>query len=249
MPPTDASPRGRRPFCLCATHPEQIGHCPAASSRHVFPAPLAQLILLRQRRECVRDRLFARLVAFDTHQVQNFATGQATWMLADDLNDRRPLRSPWAPGVARRQPVGIWCCVAGREIRATALTPVLHSTGESTRAVLLSGVWTQVLRQRGRRPVGARAPRRPEPACPHEWPALARSLLRWPPERRQGMQVRKRKLRMVRMRMPTTPTRFAMALQGVLLRGEAENLIKAPKLHVASDGTSCTRASANQFRP
>lgn len=31
-------------------------------------------------------------------------------------------------------------------------------------------------------------------------------------------------------------------------RGQAENLIKAHKLHLASDRTSCTRASANQFR-
>ena len=32
-------------------------------------------------------------------------------------------------------------------------------------------------------------------------------------------------------------------------RGQAENLIKAHKLHLASDRTSCTRATANQFRP
>ena len=32
------------------------------------------------------------------------------------------------------------------------------------------------------------------------------------------------------------------------LRGRAENLIKAHKLHLASDRTSCTRATANQFR-
>jgi hypothetical protein len=31
-------------------------------------------------------------------------------------------------------------------------------------------------------------------------------------------------------------------------RGQAENLIKAHKLHLASDRTSCTRAAANQFR-
>lgn len=31
-------------------------------------------------------------------------------------------------------------------------------------------------------------------------------------------------------------------------RGRAENLIKAHKLHLASDRTSCTRATANQFR-
>jgi Transposase DDE domain group 1 len=31
-------------------------------------------------------------------------------------------------------------------------------------------------------------------------------------------------------------------------RGQAENLIKAHKLHVASDRTSCTKATANQFR-
>jgi Transposase DDE domain group 1 len=31
-------------------------------------------------------------------------------------------------------------------------------------------------------------------------------------------------------------------------RGQAENLIKAHKLHLASDRTSCTKASANQFR-
>ena len=31
-------------------------------------------------------------------------------------------------------------------------------------------------------------------------------------------------------------------------RGQAENLIKAQKLHLASDRTSCTRATANQFR-
>ena len=31
-------------------------------------------------------------------------------------------------------------------------------------------------------------------------------------------------------------------------RGQAENLIKAHKLHLASDRTSCTSATANQFR-
>ncbi|WP_343066846.1 transposase [Nitrospirillum iridis] len=31
-------------------------------------------------------------------------------------------------------------------------------------------------------------------------------------------------------------------------RGQAENLIKAHKLHLASDRTSCTKAEANQFR-
>ncbi len=31
-------------------------------------------------------------------------------------------------------------------------------------------------------------------------------------------------------------------------RGQAENLIKAHKLHLASDRTSCIKASANQFR-
>jgi hypothetical protein len=31
-------------------------------------------------------------------------------------------------------------------------------------------------------------------------------------------------------------------------RGQAENLVKAHKLHLASDRTSCTRAAANQFR-
>lgn len=31
-------------------------------------------------------------------------------------------------------------------------------------------------------------------------------------------------------------------------RGRAENLIKAHKLHLASDPTSCTKATANQFR-
>ncbi|HXC90261.1 MAG TPA: transposase, partial [Stellaceae bacterium] len=31
-------------------------------------------------------------------------------------------------------------------------------------------------------------------------------------------------------------------------RGQAENLIKAHKLHLATDRTSCTKATANQFR-
>src|SRR3546814_17979465 len=31
-------------------------------------------------------------------------------------------------------------------------------------------------------------------------------------------------------------------------RGQAENLIKAHKLHLASDRTSCTKATANPFR-
>ena len=31
-------------------------------------------------------------------------------------------------------------------------------------------------------------------------------------------------------------------------QGQAENLIKAHKLHLASDRTSCTKATANQFR-
>ena len=31
-------------------------------------------------------------------------------------------------------------------------------------------------------------------------------------------------------------------------RGQAENLVKAHKLHLASDRTSCSRATANQFR-
>ena len=33
-----------------------------------------------------------------------------------------------------------------------------------------------------------------------------------------------------------------------IARGQAENLIKAHKLHLASDRTSCSKASANQFR-
>ena len=32
-------------------------------------------------------------------------------------------------------------------------------------------------------------------------------------------------------------------------RGRAENLVKAHKVHLASDRTSCTKATANQFRP
>ncbi len=35
---------------------------------------------------------------------------------------------------------------------------------------------------------------------------------------------------------------------GYCARGQAENLIKAHKLHLASDRTSCTKATANQFR-
>jgi hypothetical protein len=31
-------------------------------------------------------------------------------------------------------------------------------------------------------------------------------------------------------------------------RGQAENLVKAHKLHLVSGRTSCTRATANQFR-
>ena len=31
-------------------------------------------------------------------------------------------------------------------------------------------------------------------------------------------------------------------------RGQTENLVKAHKLHLASDRTSCTKATANQFR-
>ncbi len=31
-------------------------------------------------------------------------------------------------------------------------------------------------------------------------------------------------------------------------RGQAENLVKAPKLHLAPDRTSCTKATANRFR-
>ena len=31
-------------------------------------------------------------------------------------------------------------------------------------------------------------------------------------------------------------------------RGQAENLVKAHKVHLASDRTSCTKATANQFR-
>jgi hypothetical protein len=31
-------------------------------------------------------------------------------------------------------------------------------------------------------------------------------------------------------------------------RGQAENLVKAHKVHLASDRTSCSKASANQFR-
>jgi hypothetical protein len=35
---------------------------------------------------------------------------------------------------------------------------------------------------------------------------------------------------------------------GYCARGQAENLVKARKLHLASDPTSCTRATADQFR-
>ena len=57
---------------------------------------------------------------------------------------------------------------------------------------------------------------------------------------------------------PGTDTRFLVTnlagaprwLYEVLYcqRGQAENLIKAHKLHLASDRTSCTSATANQFR-
>ena len=36
--------------------------------------------------------------------------------------------------------------------------------------------------------------------------------------------------------------------EGLRARGQAENLIKAHKLHLASDRTSCRKATANQFR-
>ena len=39
-----------------------------------------------------------------------------------------------------------------------------------------------------------------------------------------------------------------MRPSGIWRRGQAENLIKAHKLHLASDRTSCTKATANQFR-
>lgn len=46
------------------------------------------------------------------------------------------------------------------------------------------------------------------------------------------------------------PGLFTRAGHGDLYcaRGQAENLIKAHKLHLASDRTSCTKAKANQFR-
>jgi hypothetical protein len=43
-----------------------------------------------------------------------------------------------------------------------------------------------------------------------------------------------------------TPRWLYEAVYGA--RGQAENLIKAHKLHLASDRTSCTKATANQFR-
>ncbi len=36
--------------------------------------------------------------------------------------------------------------------------------------------------------------------------------------------------------------------RSICARGQAENLIKAHKLHLASDRTSCSKATANQFR-
>ena len=62
-----------------------------------------------------------------------------------------------------------------------------------------------------------------------------------------------------RKRQHTTPTGRGSTYQGrkpvqtkpataYCARGQAENLIKAHKLHLASDRTSCTKATANQFR-
>ena len=39
-----------------------------------------------------------------------------------------------------------------------------------------------------------------------------------------------------------------MRPSGIWRRGQAENLIKAHKLHLAFDPTSCTKATANQFQ-
>ena len=47
---------------------------------------------------------------------------------------------------------------------------------------------------------------------------------------------------------PTSKARALALRERLLPRGQAENLIKAHKLHLASDRTSCTKATANQFR-
>ena len=48
---------------------------------------------------------------------------------------------------------------------------------------------------------------------------------------------------------PTSQARRAGSTRAsTAQRGQAENLIKAHKLHLASDRTSCTKATANQFR-
>src|SRR4051794_14808355 len=48
---------------------------------------------------------------------------------------------------------------------------------------------------------------------------------------------------------PTSPARRRWLYEDVYCaRGQAENLIKAHKLHLGSDRTSCSKATVNQFR-
>ncbi len=80
----------------------------------------------------------------------------------------------------------------------------------------------------------------------------------WNVERRIIANVERRIIARVEASPQGADSRFIVTnLQGLpkalyekvyCARGQAENLIKAHKLHLASDRTSCTKATANQFR-
>ena len=112
-----------------------------------------------------------------------------------------------------------------------------------------------LLRQVGRSGRGCRP--RPPRRRGREGPPLRRVPLRrqgWPADRRRAPRHRPRRGRTAGRRQPLhrhQPRRPAQARSTrsvYCARGQAENLIKAHKLHLASDRTSCSKATANQFR-
>ena len=97
--------------------------------------------------------------------------------------------------------------------------------------------------------------RRPRPS---RWRGREGPPLRRFPLRRQKLDRRAPRHRSRRGLAPGADSRFIVTnLPGLpktlyekvyCARGQAENLIKAHKLHLASDRTSCRKATANQFR-
>ena len=118
------------------------------------------------------------------------------------------------------------------------------------------------LHLRPRRQCGAAAPgRRSRRGCrarPDRWRGRQSPPLRRLPLRRHKLERRAPRHRPRRGRTPGRRQPLHRHQSGGLphslyekvycARGQAENLIKAHKLHLASDRTSCTKATANQFR-